>query len=64
MDYSYLSAVIGSSAAARRAGHTPNTTPTSAENPNASPIDPGLISVFQSANELSAIAPPVPDAKK
>ena len=31
-DYSYRSATIGSRLAARRAGHTPNTTPTSAEN--------------------------------
>ncbi len=38
-DYSYRNAVIGSRPAALRAGHTPNTTPTVAENANAMATD-------------------------
>jgi len=43
-DHSYRNESIGSRDAARRAGHTPNATPTSAENPNASTIDDGASS--------------------
>ena len=45
--YSYRRAVIGSIIAARRAGQTPKTTPTSAEKTKASSTEEGATSVFQ-----------------
>src|SRR6186997_3073592 len=45
--YSYRSASMVLSVAARRAGHNPNTRPTAAENANATPTAVGLTSVFQ-----------------
>ena len=44
--HSYRNAAIGSNIAARLAGQTPNRIPTTAENTNASPIEPGATSVF------------------
>lgn len=53
---------MGSRPAARRAGHTPNNTPTTAEKTNAITMDEGEICVFHCANLLMAIAPPLPTA--
>ena len=54
------SATIGSSTAARRAGHTPKITPTRAEKANAAPTTPIEICVLNPATLLMTIAPPVP----
>ena len=52
--------MIGSSFEARRAGHTPNTTPTTAENAKAITTDCELMEVFQANRRLLSIAPPLP----
>ena len=52
--------MIGSSTAARRAGHTPNATPTNAEKAKANAIAMGEITVVQPAVLLITAAPPAP----
>ena len=56
--YSYLNATIGSMIDARRAGHTPNSTPTSAEKANAVTIAGTEITVTKPALLLMTFAPP------
>src|SRR5438067_12932928 len=59
-DYSYLSATIGSSAAARRAGQMPKNSPTAALNTKARRMASGESSVFQCAMRDNTMAPPEP----
>lgn len=60
--YSNRSASIGSSVEARRAGHTPKSSPITVANANASAIDVGPTAVVHPNASRSAIAPPTPVA--
>ena len=53
---------MGSRPAARRAGYTPNTTPTKAEKPNAIITDVMPTSVLHPISLVKSIAPPAPTA--
>ena len=59
--YSYRSATIGSSRAARRAGQMPKKSPTSALKPNATTTAAGEISVFHCITRASTIVAPMPE---